>query len=109
MSSVTDMPSMFEVRDPPSRVLLLLRRHVVVATRPSSPRSEIAAHSTRPPDPRCDVVCRCLQSADRRLGRELGDEHGWHVRCTCSSIPRVAALASPCRRRPFPIPSLRHH
>ena len=66
VSSVTDMSFMFFVRVPPSRVLLLLlRRHVVVATRPSSPRSEIAAHSTRPPDPRCAVVCRGLQSADR--------------------------------------------
>ena len=63
-SSVTDMNGMFGVRDPPSRVLLLLRRHVVVV-RPSSSRSEIAAHSTRPPVPRCAVVCRRLQPAHR--------------------------------------------
>ena len=63
VSSVTDMSFMFFVRVPPSRVLLLLlRRHVVVATRPSSPRSEIAAHSTRPPVPRCDVGCPGLHS-----------------------------------------------
>ena len=62
VSSVTDMSDMFYVRVPPSRVLLLLlRRHIVVATRPSSSRSEIAAHATRPPDPRCAVVCHCLQ------------------------------------------------
>ncbi|MCP4082321.1 MAG: BspA family leucine-rich repeat surface protein, partial [Planctomycetaceae bacterium] len=54
-SSVTDMNGMFGVRDPPSRVLLLLRRHVVVVRSPS-PRSDITAHSTRPPVPRCDVV-----------------------------------------------------
>ena len=59
-SSVTDMNGMFGVRDPPSRVLLLLRRHVVVV-RPSSSRSEIAAHSTRPLVPRCAVACHCLQ------------------------------------------------
>jgi len=65
-SSVTDMSDMFFVRVPPSRVLLLLlRRHIVVATRPSSSRSEIAAHATRPPDPRCAVGCLCLQSAHR--------------------------------------------
>ena len=65
-SSVTDMSDMFFVRVPPSRVLLLLlHRRVVVATRPSSSRSEIAAHSTRPPVPRCAVVCRGLQSAHR--------------------------------------------
>ena len=108
VSSVTNMNSMFRVRVPPSRVLLLEHRHVAVATRPPSPRSDITAHATRPPVPRCAVVCLCLQSAHRRLGRELGDEHVCHVCCTCSSIPRVAAaLASPCRRRPFPIPSLR--
>ena len=51
-SSVTDMNGMFYVRAPPSRVLLLLlRRCVVVVTRPLSPRSAIAAHSTRPPVP----------------------------------------------------------
>ena len=61
-SSVTDMSDMFYVRVPPSRVLLLLlRRHIVVATRPSSSRSEIAAHSTRPPVPRCAVACHRLQ------------------------------------------------
>ncbi len=70
VSSVTDMSFMFGVRVPPSRVLLLLlRRHVVVATRPSSPRSEIAAHSTRPPDPRCDVGCHCLQSGHQHVVR----------------------------------------
>ena len=74
----------------------------------SSPRSEIAAHSARPPVPRCAVVRLCLQSAHRRLGRELGDEHVPHVLCTCLSITRVAALASLCRpRRPSPIPSFR--
>ena len=57
VSSVTDMGAMFDVRAPPSRVLLLERRHVVVATRPPSPRSEIAAYSTRPPVPRCAVGC----------------------------------------------------
>ena len=62
-SSVTDMSDMFYVRVPPSRVLLLLlRRHDVVATRPSSPRSEIAAHSARPPVPRCAVGSSCLRS-----------------------------------------------
>jgi hypothetical protein len=69
-------------------------------------RSEIAAHFARPPVPRCAVGCRSLQSAHRWMGRELGDEHGFHVLCTCSSISRVAALAS-LRRRPFPIPSPR--
>ena len=62
VSSVTDTSDMFYVRVPPSRVLLLLlRRHIVVATRPSSPRSEIAAHATRPPVPRCAVACWGLQ------------------------------------------------
>jgi hypothetical protein len=106
-TGITSMSGLFYVRVPPSRVLLLLlHRRVVVVTRPPSPRSEIAAHSARPPVPRCTVECRGLQSAHRRLGRELGDEHGVHVRCTCSSIPRVAAaLASPCRRhRPSPVP-----
>jgi len=51
-SSVTDMREMFRVRVPPSRVLLLLRRCVVVATRPPSPRSDITAHAARPPVPR---------------------------------------------------------
>ncbi len=55
-SSVTDMNGMFGVRDPPSRVLLLLRRHVVVVRSPS-PRSDITAYFTRPPVPRCAVVC----------------------------------------------------
>ncbi len=64
VSSVTNMQYMFAVRAPPSRVLLRLCRHVVVA-RPSSSRSEIAAHSTRPPVRRCDVVCRGRQSAHR--------------------------------------------
>ena len=63
-SSVTDMSFMFGVRDPPSRVLLLLRRHVAVV-RPPSPRSDITAHSTRLPDPRRAVACLCLQSAHR--------------------------------------------
>ena len=63
-SSVTNMASMFEVRAPPSRVLLLLRHHVVVV-RPPSPRSDITAHSTRPPVPRRAVACLCLQSAHR--------------------------------------------
>ncbi|MCP4968540.1 MAG: hypothetical protein GY926_25325 [bacterium] len=68
MSSVTNMDDMFAVRVPPPRVLLLLlRRHVVVA-RPSSSRSEIAAHSTRPPVPRCDVACLCLQSGHQWVG-----------------------------------------
>jgi surface protein len=60
-SSVTTMYHMFYVRVPPSRVLLLLHRRVVVVTRPPSPRSEIAAHSTRPPVPGCAVECLCLQ------------------------------------------------
>ena len=64
-SSVTNMYSMFRVRVPPSRVLLLERRHVAVATRPPSPRSDITAHATRPPDPRCAVVCLRLQPAHR--------------------------------------------
>ena len=64
VSSVTEMNGMFLVRVPPSRVLLLLRRHVVVV-RPPSPRSDITAYSTRPPVPRCAVVCRGLQSAHR--------------------------------------------
>ena len=63
-SSVTTMYHMFYVRVPPSRVLLLLHRRVVVA-RPPSPRSEIAAYSTRPPVPRCAVASRGLQSAHR--------------------------------------------
>ena len=42
------------------------------------------------------------------MERELGDGHEVHVHCTCSSIQRVAALASLCRRRcPPPIPLLR--
>jgi surface protein len=109
-SSVTTMLSMFLVRVPPSRVLLLLlHRRVVVVTRPPSPRSKIATHSTRPPVPRRAVESQCLQSAHRCMERELGDEHAEHVLGTCSSVPRVAAaLASPCRRRhPSPIPSLR--
>ncbi len=110
---MTTMNNMFTVRVPPSRVLLLLRRCVavslcrcvVVVTPPLGP---ITAHSARPPVPRCAVECACLQSAHRCMERELGDEHGGHVRCTCSSIQRVAALASLCRRRrPSPIPSLR--
>ncbi|MCP3857712.1 MAG: amidohydrolase family protein, partial [Actinomycetia bacterium] len=40
VSSVTDMNGMFYVRAPPSRVLLLLRRRGVVATRAASARSE---------------------------------------------------------------------
>jgi hypothetical protein len=80
------MEGMFNVRVPPSRVLLLLRHHVVVG-RPQSPRSDITAHATRPPVPRCAVDSLCLQSAHRWMGRELGDEHVWHVLCTCSSIP----------------------
>ena len=63
-TGVTDMSSMFAVRVPPSCVLLLSRRCVVVV-RPPSPRSDITAHSARPPFLRCDVVCRCLQSAHR--------------------------------------------
>ena len=56
-SSVTGMSSMFKVRAPPSRVLLLLlHRRVVVIGRPLSPRSAIAPHSTRPPVPRCAVA-----------------------------------------------------
>ncbi|MCP3674210.1 MAG: hypothetical protein GY829_07030, partial [Gammaproteobacteria bacterium] len=62
MSSVTNMVGMFDVRAPPSRVLLLLRRHVVVVRSPS-PRSDITDHATRPPVPRCDVGCRGLQPA----------------------------------------------
>jgi len=108
-TGVTDMSSMFFVRVPSSRVLLLLsRRRVFVVTRHPSPRSEIAAHSARPPVPGCAVGSHCLQPGHRWMGRELGDEHAGHVLCTCSSIPRVAALASPCLRRlPSPIPSLR--
>jgi hypothetical protein len=64
VSSVTNMNSMFRVRVPPSRVLLLERRHVVVAIRPPSPRSDITAHAKRPPVPRCAVESHCLQSAD---------------------------------------------
>ena len=64
VSSVTNMYAMFAVRVPPSRVLLLLRRHVVVV-RPPSPRSDITAYSTRPPVPRCAVGCRGLQPAHR--------------------------------------------
>jgi hypothetical protein len=101
------MQYMFAVRAPPSRVLLFLRRRVVVA-RSLYPRSEIAVHSARPPVPRCAVECLCLQSAHRCMEREEGDGHAGHVRCTCSSIMRVAALASLCRRhRPSPISSLR--
>ncbi len=70
-----------------------------------SPRSEIVAHSARPPVPRCAVECPGLQSAHWCMGRELGDGHEWHVCCTCSSTPRVAAaLASLCRRCPLPHP-----
>jgi surface protein len=65
VSSVRNMYCMFQVRAPPSRVLLLLLyRCVVVVARHPSPRSEIAAHSTRPPVPRCAVEL-CLQSAHR--------------------------------------------
>jgi hypothetical protein len=100
------MSGMFNVRVPPSRVLLLLHRCVVLVARHPSPRSEIAAHSTRPPVPRCAVECLCLQSAHRWMERGVGDEHGVHVLCTCFSIPHIAVLAS-LRRHPFPIPSLR--
>ena len=103
-SGVKSMSELFQVRAPPSCVLLL-RRRVVVLARPPSPRSEIAAHSPRPPVPRCAIECQCLQPAHRWLGRELGDEHGWHVPGTYSFIPRVASLPSLCRRpRPSPIP-----
>ena len=102
------MLQMFFVRAPPSRVLLLLRRCVVVGGRPPSPRSEIDAHSTRTPVLRCSVGSLFLQSVHRCMGRELGGGHVCHVQCTCSSIPRVAALASPHHRRwPSLIPSLR--
>ncbi|MEO2193617.1 MAG: hypothetical protein ABGY24_14315 [bacterium] len=43
-SSVTDMSFMFYVRVPPSRVLLLLRRHVVVVAHPLAPRSLLTPH-----------------------------------------------------------------
>ena len=89
--------AMLHVRAPPSRVLLLLHRRVVVIGRPLCPRSEIATHSTRPPVPRCAVESPSLQSAHRCMERELDDDHEGHVLCTCSSIPRVAALASLCR------------
>ncbi|MCP4449761.1 MAG: hypothetical protein GY811_31185 [Myxococcales bacterium] len=68
VSSVTDMNGMFGVRDPPSRVLLRLCRHVVVA-RPSSSRSDITAHATRPPVLPCDVVFHCLQSGHQHVVR----------------------------------------
>jgi hypothetical protein len=64
-TGVTDMSSLFEVRVPPSRVLLFLRRCVVGVGRLLSPRSEIAAHSTRPPVPRCTVGSQFLQPAHR--------------------------------------------
>ena len=64
-TGVTDMSSLFEVRVPPSRVLLFLRRCVVGVGRLLSPRSEIAAHSTRPPVPRCTVGSRVFQPAHR--------------------------------------------
>jgi surface protein len=45
VSSVTDMEMMFQVRTPPSRVLLLLlHRRVVVVTRPPAPRSPLTPH-----------------------------------------------------------------
>jgi hypothetical protein len=75
-SGVTSMSELFQVRFPPSRVLPLLRRRIVVVARRPSPRSEIAAHSPRPPVPRCAIGCQCLQPAHRWLGHELGDEHG---------------------------------
>jgi surface protein len=43
-SSVTNMYFMFRVRDPPSRVLLLLHRRVVVIGRPLAPRSPLTPH-----------------------------------------------------------------
>jgi hypothetical protein len=108
-TGVFDMSRLFSVRVPPSRVLLIMCRCVVVVAHFLSRRPEIAAHSARPPVPRCAVGCQRLRSGHRCMGRELGDEHGWHVRGTCSSIPRVAAaLGSLCRRRrPSPISSLR--
>jgi hypothetical protein len=108
-TGVTDMSNLFVVRAAPSRVSLLLRRCVVVVARPPSPRSEIAAHSPRPPVPRCAVGSLNIQSAHRWMGRELGEEHELHVHGTCSPIPRVAALASPCRRRLSPRPEIAAH
>jgi hypothetical protein len=52
---------MFNVRVPPSCVLLLLL-HRCVVTRPPSPRADITAHSTRAPVRRCAAGCHCLQS-----------------------------------------------
>jgi hypothetical protein len=63
------MQGMFLVRAAPSRVLLLLRRRVVLVARRPSPRSEIAAHSARPPVPRCAVGCRGLQSGHQHVVR----------------------------------------
>ena len=96
------MEAMFEVRVPPSRVLLLLRRHVVVV-RSASPRSDITAHSTWPPVPRCAV------GMPTAFNQPIGD---WDVSsvttmygmfcCTCPSILRAAAaLALLCRARPL--------
>jgi hypothetical protein len=62
------MAGMFNVRVPPPRVLLLLRRHVVVV-RPSSPRSDITAHATRLPDPRRAVGSLCLQPGHQHVVR----------------------------------------
>jgi hypothetical protein len=74
-TGVTDMSLMFNVRTPPSRVLLFFCRRDGGGGRHPSPRSEIAAHSARPPVPRCAVGSQGLQSAHRCMGRELGDEY----------------------------------
>jgi len=64
------MDGMFEVRVPPSRVLLLLsRRRVFVVARPLSPRSESVAHSARPPVPRFPVASLFLQSGHQYVVR----------------------------------------
>ncbi len=98
VSSVTNMAGMFFVRVPQSRVLLLLRRHVV-ATRPSSPRSDITAYSTRPPDPRCPVVCHFLQSGHQHVVRPTDfDEAYWfrHHFCTRRVSVEPAAMGADC-------------
>ena len=64
-TGVTDMSLMFNVRTPPSRVLLFFCRRDGGGGRHPSPRSEIAPHSTRPPVSRCAVERQGLQSAHR--------------------------------------------
>jgi hypothetical protein len=64
-TGVTDMSLMFNVRTPPSRVLLFFCRRDGGGGRHPSPRSEIAPHSTRPPVPRCAVERQGLQSGHR--------------------------------------------